>query len=151
MCIRDRVLTLYFIKNKSSKSYNTTTIDSLKTKGLINTDSQGVFTLPQHYYAYKRIENQKIGPYIISDIRNFVTALGNNEARSIGIILDQYKDTPNRSQIKYLITKLLADKIIISIGQKKGTKYLFHERFRNIQDTNALAESVVHTLKEIYQ
>lgn len=147
----DEVLTLYFIKNKSSKSYNTTTIDSLKTKGLINTDSQGVFTLPQHYYAYKRIENQKIGPYIISDIRNFVTALGNNEARSIGIILDQYKDTPNRSQIKYLITKLLADKIIISIGQKKGTKYLFHERFRNIQDTNALAESVVHTLKEIYQ
>lgn len=149
----DEVLTLYDVKNKNSRSYNPDTIESLKSKGLLNLDRQGSFVLPQYYYdyEYKRADDQKIGPYFVSDLRRFVLALGNHEAKSIGVILDQYKDAPNRSQLKYLISKLLKDDIVVSTGQRKGTKYLFHVKFKDVQDAYKLSDEVISSLKNKYQ
>lgn len=147
----DEILTLYYIKKGTDKDLNREVVDNLRAKGLLNNDSQGHPILSPRYLSYKRLDNQKIGPYQISDIRNFVIALGNTEAKSIGTISKQYQEMPNRNQLKYLITKLIGDTIIISSGIRKGTKYQFNEKYKEIQDINILIDTIVRSLKSIYQ
>ncbi len=147
----DEILVLYYIKKNIDKDFNRGVLDNLREKGLLNNDSQGRLILSPRYYAYKRLDNQKIGPYQISDIRNFVIALGNTDAKSIGAISKQYQEDPNRNQLKYLITKLIGDKIIISSGIRKGTKYQLNEKFRDYQDVNALMDAITRFLRDIYQ
>lgn len=147
----DEILVLYYIKKNIDKNFNRGVLDNLRGKGLLNNDSQGRLILSPRYYAYKRLDNQKIGPYQISDIRNFVIALGNTDAKSIGAISKQYQEDPNRNQLKYLITKLIVDKIIISSGIRKGTKYQLNEKFRDYQDVNALMDAITRFLRDIYQ
>lgn len=147
----DEILTLYHIKTGHHEAFNRNIIDNLKTKGLLDIDNQGRLTLPPHYHAYKRIDSQKVGTYQVSDIRSFIIALGNAEAKSIGSISKQYQEIPNRNQLKYLIAKLISDGIIVSSGKRKGTKYQLNERFKEIQDINNLTDAVTRVLKSIYQ
>ena len=146
----DDILTLYNIKTNSGISSNSEVINGLKQKGLIRADIKGGYLLPESYYAYKRSTKRKIGPYYEQDIKNFLRALGNKGGRSIGEIEKQYSETPNRNQLKYLVSKLCTDKVVYSEGRGKGTRYIINDKFNAVDDIETVERIVIKYIEDLY-
>ena len=146
----DDILTLYNIKTNSEITHNNDVINGLKQKGLIRVDNKGLYLLPENYYALRRSTKRKIGSYYEQDVRTFIRALGTKGCKSIGEIVNQYTETPNRNQLKYLVAKLCVDEVIFPQGRGRGTKYAISDRFNAVDDIETVERIVLKYSDDLY-
>ena len=95
-------------------------------------------------------EDLKIGKrYLIKEIELIVLALQGN-ALKVGDLESRLQNSLTRSQVKYLLTKLMEDDIVKTSGQIKGTRYLLLETFADLRG-DLLVNEIVNYLRSKYE
>ena len=78
-----------------------------------------------------------------------VLALQGN-ALKVGDLESRLQNSLTRSQVKYLLTKLMEDDIVKTSGQIKGTRYLLLETFADLRG-DLLVNEIVNYLRSKYE
>ena len=68
---------------------------------------------------------------------------------NMGDLETQLQNSMSRTQIKYVLEKLLEDKVIEKHGQRKGTQYGLTAQYNSLRG-DLLVDSLVHDLRSKY-
>lgn len=144
------IIALADIRNGRTQNIDIEILNKLSNIGLIQKLSgSGKYALSQDYHDLFK-SDAKIGErYIVKEVENIVEAIqqGNNK---VGALEENLSNKLNRSQIKYLLGKLLEDNVIKTIGKGRGTKYSLEKRFENAKGEE-LKSKVIDFLKMKYK
>ena len=116
-----------------------------------NKEIEVVIVRKNNKHIYFRVkEDLKIGKrYLIKEVELIVLALQGNELK-VGDLESRLQNSLSRSQVKYLLTKLMEDGIVKTSGQIKGTRYLLLEAFADLRG-DLLVNEVVNYLRSKYE
>lgn len=147
----EQIITLCKINKGMFANLNQQVVTELEVANLIEKTSIGShkYMLTSQYQDLYE-ETLKIGNrYLIEEIKNLILELQDKKLK-IGELEINLKKYLNRNQIKYLLTKLLEDKILDKEGIGKGTFYFINKRFDTLRG-EILINAVVKILKEKYE
>lgn len=147
----EQIITLYKIKNGLFQQLNLSVAEQLEKSGLIQKVSGNTnrFVLSKEYHQLAK-DDLKIGKrYLIKEIELIILTLQGNSLK-VGDMQTKLGASLNRSQIKYLLTKLMEDDIVKTEGQIKGTRYLLEDIFTDLRG-DLLINEIVNTLRTKYE
>ena len=147
----EQIITLYKIKNGLFQQLNTVIVAQLEKSDLIQKlgGHTNRYVLSGEYHQLVK-EDLKIGKrYLIKEIELIVLALQGN-ALKVGDLESRLQNSLTRSQVKYLLTKLMEDDIVKTSGQIKGTRYLLLETFADLRG-DLLVNEIVNYLRSKYE
>ena len=147
----EQIITLYKIKNGLFQQLNTVIVEQLEKSDLIQkvAGHTNRYILSNEYHQLVK-EDLKIGKrYLIKEVELIVLALQGNELK-VGDLESRLQKSLSRSQVKYLLTKLMEDRIVKTTGQIKGTRYLLLEAFTDLRG-DLLVNEVVSYLRSKYE
>ncbi|MBK7652433.1 MAG: hypothetical protein IPJ20_19315 [Flammeovirgaceae bacterium] len=114
-------------------------MEQLEKSGLIRRSGHGDrYTLSEDYHALVN-DGLRIAKRYVVKVEQLLYALQGN-ALKIGDLEEQLSDLLNRNQIKYLLTKLKADKVLKVDGKIKGARYSIEDNYAQLRG-NALVKS----------
>ena len=85
----------------------------------------------------------------MKEVEQLLFSLQGN-ALKIGDLEEQLSDLLNRNQIKYLLSKLLEDKVLKMEGKIKGTRYSIADNYAQLRGSILVSE-VVADLRRMYE
>lgn len=147
----EQIITLYKIKNGLFQQLNGAIVAQLEKSDLIHKVSGHTnrYLLSNEYHQLVK-EDLRIGKrYLIKEVELIVLALQGN-ALKVGDLEDRLRDSLSRSQVKYLLTKLMEDNIVETSGQIKGTRYLLRGNFADLRG-DLLVNEVVNFLRSKHE
>ena len=86
--------------------------------------------------------------YLVTELEQLLPIF-RSEGLKIGDLETALSASLNRNQIKFLLSKLLEDDVILAEGKGKGTRYKIAAPF-DVLDATTLAGRVVSKLRELY-
>ena len=113
----EQIITLYKIKNGLFQQLNTAIVEQLEKSDLIQKlgGHTNRYALSNEYHQLVK-EDLKIGKrYLIKEIEMIILALQGNELK-VGDLEIRLQNSFSRSQVKYLLTKLMEDEIVKTSG-----------------------------------
>ncbi|OQP53571.1 ATP-binding protein [Niastella populi] len=131
----DVIIALHRIKNNQSNEINSTILNWLKDHQIIKRSRGNAlkYLLSDEYKQIKEKE-QKIGTrYVVQEVERLIAAL-QGKVLKIGELEQMLKGFLNRNKIKYIINKLLLDKVIVAEGTGRGTRYKLENKFNDLQN-----------------
>jgi ATP-dependent DNA helicase RecG len=139
------------VKNGIFQNINSSTIEQLEKSGLIVKASthSSKYTLSK---AYDRLVKEDLTiskKYLVKEIELLLSEL-QGKALKISELAERMKNTSSRSQVRYLLQKLIEDRVIKTEGQIKGTRYLLTEQFSDMRG-DLLRTEVLSFLRNRYQ
>ena len=126
----EQIITLSKIRDGHFQKLNPEIVSQLEKMGLIQRVSGHTnrYTLPEEYHQLLH-ENLKIGNrYIAIEVEQLLLTLQGN-ALKVGELEEALKDSLSRNQIKYLLQKLIEDKILKVEGKLKGARYSISDNY----------------------
>ncbi|MGN6616463.1 MAG: RNA-binding domain-containing protein [Ilyomonas sp.] len=146
----EQIVALHKIKQGYFAQVKPSILSQLEKEGLISKLSGHTnrYTLADEYYSLNAKEQRIKSRYLVAEVVHFLLALQGN-ILSIGQLETDLAGSLNRNQIKYLITKLFEDEIILTEGVGRGTKYKLSTSFSKLKG-DALVNEVILKLKELY-
>lgn len=146
----EQIITLCKIRSGISKNLKTSVVEQLEKSGLIRRSGHSDrYTLSEDYHALVsdglRISNR----YVVKEVEQLLFSLQGN-ALKIGDLEEQLSDLLNRNQIKYLLSKLLEDKVLKMEGKIKGTRYSITDNYAQLRGSILVSE-VVADLRRMYE
>lgn len=146
----EQIITLCKIRSGISKNLKTSVVEQLEKSGLIRRSGHiDRYTLSEDYHALVsdglRISNR----YVVKEVEQLLFSLQGN-ALKIGDLEEQLSDLLNRNQIKYLLSKLLEDKVLKMEGKIKGTRYSIADNYAQLRGSILVSE-VVADLRRMYE
>ena len=147
----EQIITLYKIKNGLFQLLNTVIVEQLQKSDLIQkvAGHTNRYILSNEYHQLVK-EDLKIGKrYLLKEVELIVLALQGYELK-VGDLESRLQNSLSRSQVKYLLTKLMEDRIVKTTGQIKGTRYLLLEAFTDLRG-DLLVNEVVSYLRSKYE
>lgn len=137
----EQIITLCKIRNGISQNLKGAMVSQLEKMGLVQ-------KLPGHTLRYTLSEEYeqlvsdglKIGKrYIVQELERILLELQGN-ALKVGALEASMEDFMKRSQIRYLLLKLVDDEVVIVDGKLRGTRYSLSERFKDLRGDKLTAE-----------
>jgi ATP-dependent DNA helicase RecG len=147
----EQIITLCKIRNGIFQQLKPAIVKQLEEQGLIEktASSSNKYVLPIEYHQLVD-ESLKISKrYLVKEIEVLVLALQKSTLK-IGELENQLSESLNRNQIKYLITKLVDDKVIETKGAASGTKYLLTATYSDLRG-NLLVQKIIADLRSKYE
>jgi ATP-dependent DNA helicase RecG len=147
----EQIITLCKIRNGIFQQLKPAIVKQLEEQGLIEktASSSNKYVLPIEYHQLVD-ESLKISKrYLVKEIEVLVLALQKSTLK-IGELENQISESLNRNQIKYLITKLVDDKVIETKGAASGTKYLLTATYSDLRG-NLLVQKIIADLRSKYE
>lgn len=146
----EQIITLCKIRSGISKNLKTSVVEQLEKSGLIRRSGHtDRYTLSEAYHALVndglRISNR----YMVKEVEQLLFSLQGN-ALKIGDMEQQLSDLLNRNQIKYLLSKLLDDKVLKMEGKIKGVRYSIADSYAHLRGS-ALVNVVIADLRRMYE
>ncbi|HAS57585.1 MAG TPA: hypothetical protein DCS64_03600, partial [Algoriphagus sp.] len=137
----EQIITLIKIRNGISQNLKMPIVAQLEKIGLVE-------KLPGHTLRYTLSEDYeqlvsdglKIGKrYIVQELERILLELQGN-ALKVGALEASMEDFMKRSQIRYLLLKLVDDEVVIVDGVLRGTRYSLSDRFKDLRGDKLIAE-----------
>ena len=147
----EQIITLYKIKNGFFQQLSIAIVEQLEKSGLISKVSghSNRYVLSNEYHQLVK-DDLRIGKrYLMKEIELIVLSLQGNSLK-VGDLEIKLQDSLSRSQVKYLLTKLMEDEIVKTEGQIKGTRYSLKEGFADLRG-DLLINEVVNNLRSKYE
>lgn len=147
----EQIITLYKIKNNLYQQLNPAFVDQLEKSGLIQkiAGHTNRYTLSNEYHLLVK-EDLKISKrYLVKEVELIILSLQGNSLK-VGVLEERLSNSLKRSQIKYLLTKLMEDGIVKTEGQIKATRYSLVETFADLRG-DLLVNEVVNKLRSRYE
>lgn len=148
----EQIITLCKIKNGLFQQLNPSIVSQLEKSNLIVKLSGGHtnrYVLSGEYHQLVNNDSKIAKRYLVREIELIVLALQGN-ALKVGDLEMKLKDSLSRSQVKYVLTKLMEDGILKTSGQIKGTRYLLLENFADLRG-DLLVNEVINHLRSKYE
>lgn len=148
----EQIITLCKIKNGLFQQLNPAIVSQLEKSNLIVKLSGGHtnrYVLSEEYHQLVNNDSKVGKRYLVREIELIVLALQGN-ALKVGDLETRLKDSLSRSQVKYVLSKLIEDGILKTSGQIKGTRYLLSEGFTDLRG-DLLVNEVVNHLRSKYE
>lgn len=143
----EQIITLYKVRKGIFAHLKENIVSQLLTLGLIRPVSTHTnrYILTEDFHKLEG-EMQMIGKkYIATEVESIVLLLQGKKMK-IGEIEQYLKNSLNRNQIKYLLSKLKDDEILITEGVAGGTKYFLSDLYKDLRG-ELLINKVVEDLK----
>lgn len=143
----EQIITLYKIRKGIFVNLKENIVTQLLTQGLILPVSTHTnrYILTDDFHKLEG-EMQMIGKkYITKEVESVVLLLQGKKMK-IGEIQQFLKNALNRNQIKYLLSKLKDDEILITEGVAGGTKYFLADSYKDFRG-ELLINKVIEDLK----
>ncbi len=147
----EQIITLCKIRNGIFQNLKTEIVSQLEKSGLVEKVSGHTnrYTLSQDYHALVN-ESLRIGKrYMVKEIEQILFALQGN-ALKIGDLEEMLKDSLSRNQIKYLMKKLMEDKVLKVEGKIKGARYSIADKHADLTG-DVLLSAVIAELRGKYE
>ncbi len=147
----EQIITLCKIRNGIFQNLKLPIVKQLEDQGLIEktSGSSNKYVLPIEYHQLVD-ESLKIGKrYLVKEIEVLVLAL-QKKTLKIGELENQLSESLNRNQIKYLLNKLVEDKVVETTGAASGTKYLLTSKYSDLRG-NLLVHEIITNLRSKYE
>lgn len=146
----EQIITLHKILNGLLQGLNPEIVEQLERMGLIEklTGHTNKYTLSKEYQKLLS-EGLKIAKrYLINEVEKILISLQGNELKvgDIEILLSEYM---TRNQIKYLLDKLVEDKIVKVDGKFRAARYSISTKYENLRG-DTLVNEVVPELRKKY-
>jgi ATP-dependent DNA helicase RecG len=147
----EQIIVLSKIRDGNIQNLNSFIIEQLKQAGLIkNLERSGLKLILSDDYFKQSDEEHKIAErYIIKEIEAILPALQGSR-KKIGMLLQDLSGLFNQNQLKYLLDKMVEDKIILIEGANKGRVYGIEKEYEELRGEE-LISTVLETLKKKYQ
>ncbi len=119
------VITLEKVRSGISDNLDNEILNNLINQGLIKKvgkTTSKIFSLSDSYYEIAQVENEIAG-YRTIDIMLIAKAFKENEYMSMKRFTEVFESKLKRTQVRYLVEKLVADNILSIEGEGKSTKY----------------------------
>jgi ATP-dependent DNA helicase RecG len=146
----EEIIALNKVKQGLLAQVKTSVIEKLERENLIikSSGSSNRYALADIYFALSAWE-QKIGSrYLVAEVEQLLMVI-QGKTLKIGELEEKLVEVINRNQIKYLITKLLEDGVIIAEGARRGTRYKIKAPFDELKE-ELLINEVFTSLREKY-
>jgi ATP-dependent DNA helicase RecG len=137
----EQIITLCKIRNGIFQNLKGTMVSQLEKMGLVRKLSGHSlrYTLSEEYEQLVS-DGLKIGKrYIVQELERILLELQTN-ALKVGALEAIMEDFMKRSQIKYLLLKLVEDEVVIVDGVLRGTRYSLSKRFKDLRGDKLIAE-----------
>ena len=147
----EQIITLCKIRNGIFQNLKHEIVDQLEKSGLIQKLSGNTtkYTLTDDYHQLVN-DGLKIGKrYIAKEVELLMLELQGNHLK-IGSLEETLTEYLTRSQIKYLLLKLIDDDIVKVEGQLRGSRYSIKETFADLRG-DVLVSSVIANLRKKYE
>lgn len=146
----EQIITLCKIRNRIFQNLKSEIVEQLEKSGLIQKMSghTSKYTLTNDYHQLVN-DGLRIGKrYIAKEVELLVLELQGNQLK-IGALEETLIQYLKRSQIKYLLGKLMEDEIVKVEGQLRGSRYSLKETYIDLRG-DVLVSSVIATLRKKY-
>lgn len=146
----DQIITLCKINNGMFTNLDLKIIEELENANLVERVGSGSnkYVLATQYQSLYE-QTLKIGTrYLIEEIRILVLELQDKKMK-IGEMEVNLSKYLNRNQIKYLLSKLLQDEVLVKDGKGKGTNYFITTKFDQYRG-EILINQIITFLKDKY-
>lgn len=143
----EQIITLYKIRNGIFINLKEDIVSQLISQGLVHRVSShsNRYVLADDFHKLDG-EMQVIGKkYVITEVETVLLPLQNRQMK-IGELEEQLRESLNRNQIKYLLSKLKNDGIVNTDGVASGTKYFITESYKDLRG-ELLINKVIEDLK----
>ncbi|RZJ90847.1 MAG: AAA family ATPase [Chryseobacterium sp.] len=130
------VIALAKIRDGHSIGLDPEVLTKLENNSLINRTGSGKsqkYVLGEDYQALVAAP-LLIGSYRAMELRTIITALAPDKEERIGAILKAFNEKLTREQVKYLVEKLVEDKVIEKTGAGNTTSYRIDKHFKDSKD-----------------
>jgi len=147
----EQIITLCKIRNRIFQNLKSEIVEQLEKSGLIQKLSGNTtkYTLTEDYHQLVN-DGLKIGKrYIAKEVELIVLELQGNQLK-IGSLEETLSQYLTRSQIKYLLGKLMEDGIVKVEGQLRGSTYSINQPFADLRG-DVLVSSVTANLRSKYE
>lgn len=137
----EQIITLCKIRNGISLNLKGSIVSQLEKMGLVEKFPGHTlrYTLSEEYEQLVS-DGLKIGKrYIVQELERILLELQGN-ALKVGALEASMEDFMKRSQIRYLLLKLVDDEVVIVDGVLRGTRYSLSERFKDLRGDKLIAE-----------
>jgi len=146
----EQIITLCKIRNAVSRDLKTEILDQLERLGLIRKSGHGNrYTLSDEYHDLVNDGLRIANRYKVKEVEQLLFALQGNTLK-VGELEEQLKDSLNRNQIKYLLTKLIEDNVLRMDGKGKGARYGIEEQYASLRGS-ALVNEIINELRKSYE
>lgn len=146
----EQIITLCKIRNGVNQGLKQDTVDQLEKSGLIRKSRHGNrYTLADEYHELVSDGLRIANRYKVKEVEQLLFALQGN-ALKVGELETQLADSLNRNQIKYLLSKLIEDKVVRMEGKVKGARYSIEDRYASLRGI-ALVNDVVAELRKSHE
>lgn len=146
----DQIITLCKINNGMFTNLDLKIIEELENANLVERVGSGSnkYVLATQYQSLYE-QTLKIGTrYLIEEIRILVLELQDKKMK-IGEMEVNLSKYLNRNQIKYLLSKILQDEVLVKDGKGKGTNYFIATKFDQYRG-EILINQIITFLKDKY-
>jgi ATP-dependent DNA helicase RecG len=142
------IISLYKIKNGTGLDYlEEDVVQKLLNQKLIKRSggrSSTRYILSSRYFELAH-KTSDIAGYSMTEINGIVECLNRIEVAKMKDFVEQFEGRLKRSQVRYLIEKLVSDSILVMEGKGSGTKY----KINNISDEEYdIKKIIIARLKE---
>lgn len=145
----EQVITLYKIHNGLLQGLNPEIVEQLDRIGLIEkiTGHTNKYILSKEYQVLLT-EGLKIGKrYLINEVEQLLISLQGNELK-VGDIESLLSEYMTRNQIKYLLDKLVEDRLIKVEGKFRAARYSIVTKYENLRGDTLVNEVVAELRKK---
>lgn len=141
------IIALYKVKAGLFAKVKPSTIEHLERENLISKSSgnSNRYALSDPYSMLADREQRIGNRYLVAELDQLLMAI-QGKTLKIGELEERLPGALNRNQIKYLINKLLEDKIITTEGSARGTRYKLQAPFDELRG-DILMNEVVQSLR----
>ena len=142
------IISLAKIRDGYSVGLNDEILGRLESEGLIVRIGSGNSKryLLGELYQNLLDRSSKIGNYVISEVQTIVSVLEKQPESRMRDFVKAFEGKFNRSQVKYLVDKLLEDSILEKNGRGSGTKYQLCSNFSRYSKTWTLVEKHLRSM-----
>lgn len=130
------VIALAKIRDGHSIGLDPVVLAKLEQNSLINRTGSGKsqkYVLGEDYQALVAAP-LFIGAYRALELRTIITSLSLDKEQRIGVIVNAFNEKLSREQVKYLVEKLIDDKVIEKSGTGNTTAYKIDKQFKDSKD-----------------
>jgi ATP-dependent DNA helicase RecG len=147
----EQIITLCKIRSGIFKNLKQDIVLQLEKLALIEKTSGHTnrYTLSEEYHKLVK-EGLRIGKkYLVKEIESVLMILQGGKFK-IGEIEEKMSEFLNRNQIKYLLNKLVSDRIVDTMGTASGMKYMLSDRYNDLRG-DVLVNAVTGDLRATYE
>jgi ATP-dependent DNA helicase RecG len=147
----EQIITLCKIRNGIFKNLKSEIVEQLEKSGLIQKmpGHTTKYTLTEDYHQLVN-DGLKIGKrYIAKEVELLLLTLQGNQLK-IGALEEILTENLTRSQIKYLLNKLMDDNLVKVEGQLRGSRYSITDPFTDLRG-DVLISAAITELRTKYE